>query len=156
MGRPSDFSAEMADRVIEGLVSGKSLRTVCAAEDMPNLSTVIRWLADDSKKDFRLQYAHAREVQAEIYAAETIAIADDGSNDTYQTEDGEAVNHDVIARSRLRVDARKWYASKLAPKKYGDKLAVHGDDELPPVQHDMKVTLAADEAYKRMLQGSPK
>jgi hypothetical protein len=90
--------------------------------------------------EFRHQYARAREAQADFLAEEILQIADDGENDTYATENGPAVNHDVVQRSRLRVDARKWLASKLAPKKYGDKLAVGGADDMPPIGHSLKVT----------------
>lgn len=56
-------------------------------------------------------------------AEEMLEIADDGRNDTYKDEDGrEIANQDVIARSRLRVDARKWLMARMAPKKYGDKI----------------------------------
>lgn len=56
-------------------------------------------------------------------AEETIEIADNGTNDTYTKEDGsEGVNSDVVQRSRLRVDARKWFLSKMMPKVYGDKI----------------------------------
>ena len=73
------------------------------------------------------QYARAREAQADKLVEDILAIADDGSNDTYTDEEGfERTNHDVIARSRLRVDARKWLAGKMAPKKYGDKLEIEG------------------------------
>lgn len=90
---------------------------------MPDKATVFRWLAD--RPDFRDQYARARDEQADFYAEEILQISDDGRNDYYVTEDGtEIVNHDHIARSRLRVDSRKWLASKLAPKKYGDKVDV--------------------------------
>jgi len=59
----------------------------------------------------------------EALAEEILEIADDGRNDTYETEDGaEKVNTDVINRSRLRVDTRKWLMSKLAPKKFGEKV----------------------------------
>jgi hypothetical protein len=91
--------------------------------------TLITWLARHAD-----QYVRAREAQADKLAEDILAIADDGSNDTYQTDDGEVTNHDVIARSRLRVDARKWLAGKMAPKKYGDKLAVGGSDDMPPIQ----------------------
>lgn len=30
-------------------------------------------------------------------------------------------------KARLQIDARKWYASKLAPKKYGDKLDLNAN-----------------------------
>jgi hypothetical protein len=68
-------------------------------------------------------------------AEDILAIADDSASDVIVGENGrEMVNNEAIARSRLRVDARKWLASKMAPKKYGDKLAVGGADDLPPIQ----------------------
>lgn len=80
----------------------------------------MRWIQRD--EDFRKQYAESRTTQAEILASEIIEIADDGKNDTYTDEDGRKLtDYDVIARSRLRVDARKWIASKLLPKVYGEK-----------------------------------
>lgn len=120
VGRPSKFTQELADTICDRLAGGESLRKICSGDDMPAGSTVWLWLSEN--KLFSEQYARAREAQADKLADEIIEIADDGRNDTYQGENGEAVNHDVIARSRLRVDARKWYASKLAPKKYGDKV----------------------------------
>ena len=87
---------------------------------MPAVITVMSWLR--KHPEFAAQYARAREEQAETYADEIVAIADDGRNDTYIDENGhERVNQDVVARSRLRVEARKWVASKLKPKKYGEK-----------------------------------
>lgn len=46
----------------------------------------------------------------------------------------------AVARNRLRMDARKWVASKLKPKKYGDKLALAGDDESPLVVKVVKLS----------------
>lgn len=133
-GRPSAYSDSLAAVICAELAAGKSLVTVCAAEDMPHRATVMRWLADDSKEGFRDNYMRAREAQADFYAEQIIEISDDGRNDTYKDDKGNVVvDHDVIARSRLRVDARKWYASKVAPKKYGDKLAVGGAEDLGPL-----------------------
>lgn len=101
---------------------------------MPGKSTVMRWL--DAHAEFRDQYARAREAQADYWAEEIIEISDDGSNDTYKDEDGhERTNQDVIARSRLRVDTRKWLMARMAPKKYGDKITqeVTGADGAPLV-----------------------
>lgn len=131
MGRPSDYSQETIDIICQRLADGESLRKVCLDEAMPGLSTVMRWLADESHAKFREQYVRAREAQADKLADEILSIADDGQNDTYLTETGLATNHDVIARSRLRVDARKWLASKMAPKKYGEKLELAGDKDHP-------------------------
>lgn len=114
---------EIFTQVCELIAEGKSLRTIEAIPGMPTSRTVLRWLADEDADGLRRQYARAREAQADYMAEEILAIADDGRNDTYSDEEGRVVvDHDVIARSRLRVDARKWLASKLAPKKYGDKL----------------------------------
>jgi hypothetical protein len=75
----------------------------------------------------------------EQMGAELLSIADDGSNDTYVIDEetgATAVNHDVINRSRLRVDTRKWLMSKLAPKKYGDRTVLAGDPDAPLVLAD--------------------
>lgn len=120
-GRPSSFTQEMADLICERIGSGESLRAICRDAEMPAQSTVFKWLVDF--KSFSEQYARAREAQTEALAEEILEIADDGRNDTYTDEDGnERTNHDVVARSRLRVDSRKWLMSKLAPKKYGEKI----------------------------------
>lgn len=130
VGRPSDFTQETADKICEGLIEGKSLRSICRADDMPNAGTVCRWLS--VHKSFREQYERARDAQADTLADEIIDIADDGSND-FMGED-EKYNGDAVARSKLRVDARKWVAAKLKPKKYGDKtiLGSDPDNPLPP------------------------
>jgi hypothetical protein len=121
MARPSDYSAEITATICERLGLGESLRQICEGADMPGKSTVMRWLHDHA--EFRDQYARAREAQAEHWAEEIIQISDDGANDTYKDDDGhERTNNDVIARSRLRVDTRKWLMARMAPKKYGDKI----------------------------------
>lgn len=123
MGRPSSFTPEIGDYICEGLANGRSLREMCREDaEMPSQSMVFRWLAQDEV--FREQYARAREAQADAMADEILAIADETDRDTIDTENGERANNEWIARSRLRVDARKWLASKMAPKKYGDKLDV--------------------------------
>jgi len=101
----------------------------------------MRWLADENHQAFCDQYVRAREAQADRLAEEILEIADDGSNDTYTDENGnERTNQEVVARSRLRVDARKWLASKMAPKKYGDKIQqeVSGADGGPLVVEIVK------------------
>jgi hypothetical protein len=71
----------------------------------------------------RNKYARAREIQADYLADQIIEISDETHSDKSFNEDGyEVTNHEVIARSRLRVDARKWKASKLYPKKYADRV----------------------------------
>lgn len=134
MGRPSEFTQDIADKICGDLADARSLRSICLADDMPGLTTVFRWLRENEA--FRNQYACAREAQADAIFDEALDIADDGSNDWMERrrEDGstdEVVNHEHIARSKLRIDTRKWMAGKLAPKKYGDKTLVGSDPENP-------------------------
>lgn len=128
MSRPSSFTQSAADAICEQIAcSNKGLQTICDEEGMPHVSTVFRWLA--ANESFRDQYARAREAQADFLADEIIAISDDGYRDYVKDDDGrEVVDHDHIARARLRVDSRKWIASKLKPKKYGDRMALTGPD----------------------------
>lgn len=134
MGRPSKYSPEIAARICEAIsTSTKGLHSICQAADLPGVTTVMMWLRDH--EDFRKQYAHAREAQADFLGGQILDIADDGSNDLMTIEKGdssyEMENKEVTNRSKLRVDARKWLMSKLAPKKYGDKIEVSGDAANP-------------------------
>src|SRR3546814_761730 len=110
MAGQTSFTQEAADRICDELSAGRSLRSICLDGDMPSQSTVFRWLRDEAHEEFRQQYARARDNQADTLADEILDIADDGSND-YVGED-EKYNGDAVARSRLRVDARKWLAGK--------------------------------------------
>jgi hypothetical protein len=91
---------------------------------MPAASTVCRWLAQN--EEFRKQYAHARELQADALFDESLDIADDDNGDLVaeKEKDGTIVRGNSVAvqRARLRIDTRKWMAGKLRPKVYGDKL----------------------------------
>ncbi len=90
---------------------------------MPNRSTVHNWIANDVQ-GFAACYSRAKEIGLDELADEILEIADDASRDLQMTEQGPRVDHELIARSRLRVDSRKWLLSKLAPKKYGERSAV--------------------------------
>ena len=104
-GRPTLFSDEMCDTICTRLIEGESLRAICRDAEMPSISSVMKWLREN--ENFSQQYARAKEDQADTLADELIAIAD-------ETKDP--------AKARLQIDARKWAASKLKPKKYGDKV----------------------------------
>lgn len=100
---------------------------------MPCTTTVFVWLSKNA--EFAEQYARAKTESADAFAEDMLDIADDSEDDITIDEDGvPRVNHENIQRARLRVDTRKWLASKLKPKKYGDKVAVGGAEDLPPVQ----------------------
>jgi len=115
-GRPSIYTQDLADELCERLVEGLSLRSICQADDMPGTRTVFRWLRDN--EEFKAAYNLAREAQADTLADQILDIADDSSGDV--KADGSA-NPESVQRARLRVDTRKWIASKLKPKVYGER-----------------------------------
>lgn len=122
-GRPTDYTQGLADSICSLLAEGRSMRTVCKDENLPHKATIFRWLR--TNEEFCDQYTKAKVEGVEAWAEESIDIADDGSNDWMETNDpdnpGYRVNGEHIQRSRLRIETRKWYASKLKPKKYGDR-----------------------------------
>lgn len=145
IGRPLTLTPEIGREINRRIAEGESLRTICSDDTMPSRSIVYDWLlrADEGEPfaSFSDQYVRARELQADSFADEIQDIADDGANDWMETHDkdgkliGWKVNGEAIQRSKLRVDARKWTASKLKPKKYGDRLDLTSGDK--PIQHDL-------------------
>lgn len=133
--------------ICERIANGESLRQICDDEDMPACSTVFAWLGADA--DFSEQYARAREAQADAIFDDILSIADDARNDWMERKnaDGEnigwAENGEAIRRSQLRIEARKWMAGKLKPKKYGEKL---------DVEHTGKVDLTVEGLLDRIAQ----
>lgn len=120
IGRPTGYSQGLADKICELIADGNSLRKICTEDDMPSKSSVFKWLIEH--KDFSDQYARAREAQADSLFDDILDIADESILDTYTDKDGNVkTDSEVIGRSKLRVDARKWMAGKLRPKVYGEK-----------------------------------
>jgi hypothetical protein len=110
------YTPELGDEICAGLAEGKSLAAVCRELGV-EYRDVFKWLRDTEKKEFADNYAHAREAQSHLFAEDVIAISDDPN---LQSDD-----------KRVRIDARKWYAGKMQPKKYGDKTLIGSDPENP-------------------------
>jgi len=126
VGRPTSYNDKIAEKICSLIAEGNSLRSICKRNEMPDKATVMRWLG--VHREFSDQYARAREAQADKLFEECLEIADDTSGDYIKkkNDDGStfwAVDHEHIQRSKLRIDTRKWMAGKLAPKKYGEKVA---------------------------------
>lgn len=124
VGRPSDYTPQLAIAICARVADGESLRSVCRDDAMPAKSAVFEWLREHPA--FADQYAKAKEESAESHADDILEIVDDSRNDWMERNDPEnpgwLANGEVVQRARLRVDTRKWIASKLKPKKYGDKI----------------------------------
>jgi hypothetical protein len=106
-GRPSTYTHETAKEICRMIENGMTLVAICQLPDMPDISTVYDW--QDSHTEFSESYARARQRQADTFASMVMT---------------EAFNSHDAQIGRLRIDALKWTASKLAPKKYGDKVEV--------------------------------
>lgn len=132
MGRPSSFTQETADAICERMAEGESLRSICSDEAMPARTTVRRWL--DENEDFRSRYARARDERTDHFADEILEISDEGDDEDVQSR-------------RLQVDTRKWLMARMAPKKYGDKVAVEasGPDGAPLVPQSFRVEFVKPE-----------
>lgn len=120
MGRSSKFTETIAERICSELMDGKSLRQICLRDDMPDRVTVIRWMV--AFPDFATKCARAREFQADLM-------------DDMILETANAVTSETAVADRVKIAAYQWRASKLAPKRYGDKLDIEhgGEVKLVPV-----------------------
>lgn len=119
-GRPSIYNDELANLICERIaIHSFGLEKLCAYyKDLPDKATINRWR--HKHPEFADQYKQAKISQIETLVDEIIDIADDTSNDIIIDDNGnERCNSEYIARSRLRIDTRKWLAAKLAPKVYG-------------------------------------
>ena len=109
MPRPTIYTDAIADEICARMSQGESLRQILKDEHMPGHTAVYGWLRE--KQAFADNYARARGDQADTYADEITQIADGADNTNYNSK-------------RLQVDARKWVASKLKPKKYGERQSI--------------------------------
>ncbi len=133
-GRPSVYSTEIADHICERLTEGDSLRQICRADNMPNRSTVIRWLAENA--EFATRHAYAREGQGDLM-------------DDYVLETANASTAETAAADRVKISAYQWRAAKLRPKKYGDLQRLeHSGPDGGPIQSETKIDVA--KALERM------
>jgi hypothetical protein len=132
MARPTKFNEEQADLICEQIAqTSLSMKSICEQLCIP-IGTVLAWLA--KQPTFQEKYARAKEMQADLLAEEILDIADDATNDFMTIVKGDesynVENREFINRSRLRVDSRKWIASKLKPKKYGDRIQQEHSGEI--------------------------
>lgn len=129
VGRPTKYTPELSNVICGRIASGESLFRISKDAGMPSTVTMFAWMR--KHEEFLNSYTIAKQECADVYAEEIIDIADDGTNDYMAQletdENGEEkiagwkYNGEHVARSRLRVESRKWLMMKLKPKKYGEK-----------------------------------
>jgi hypothetical protein len=161
--RPTAYTPELADRILDGLADGRTLLDVCDDEGMPAARTVHRWAIDDVE-GFAARIREAREIGCHHLADETIAIADNGRNDwmarrrangTPQERAEFIVDRECVRRSALRIEARQWLVAKRMPQVYG---ARPEPEAQPAAGEDLKTAALAEvmRVIDRTQRGLPK
>ena len=110
------YTPALSDLICKRVSEGESLRAICRDHGMPSEGTVRGWARED-RDGFGSRYRLARELQLDHWADVIIDIADEGDRDPRDRQ--------------VRIETRKWIMSKLAPRRYGDRLLVAGEAENP-------------------------
>jgi len=116
VGRPTSYTKKMAEEICDAIAeSGKGIQQLCDDnEHFPCERTVFRWL--NKHEEFSQQYAIAKIKQVEYLVNEINVMMNEPH---YYMEDGvRRIDAKIL---RTKIDTRKWLASKLVPKVYGDK-----------------------------------
>ena len=120
MGRKTKYTEVLVSEICDRIAGGESLVQICADPEMPSRITVMRWLSSGDYDDFVTQYARAREMQGDYM-------------DDMILQTANACTSDTALADRIKIGAYQWRASKLSPKKYGDKLDLtSGNKPLAP------------------------
>ncbi len=120
------YSKEQKDnavlKITEYISNGRSITAACKIIDV-NRSTYLRWVSECDH--YEKSHFLAMQTKADVIFEQILTIADATADDVTIDDDGRKItNHNVIQRDRLRVDARKWIAAKMNPKKYSDKYSI--------------------------------
>jgi hypothetical protein len=133
------YSAEIADRILDALMSGQPLCDICAEPDMPSTASVQNWIKDD-RCGFKTRYREAREVGYHTICDQMLKIVDDRRNDWImrRREDGSfetMLDPERVNRAELRVKTRRWLLSRMLPKQFGD--GANGSDGKGGYERDL-------------------
>ena len=125
VGRPTGYNDEIAEKILNLVIDGQPIRFICSQVDMPSVATVMRWLSD--YPEFAKQYALAKEMYAHCIFDEIQHIAD-------------TCDPTEVQKAKLMIDARKYIASRLAPKKYGEASLIEAPTEADQREIEIRIT----------------
>ena len=124
---------EIFEKVCMRVEDGEPVRQILEDDDVFSRTVFYKLLEQKDKSE---RYTRAREIRADKIFEEILQIADKQNEDVIRTAEGDIINHNVINRNRLQIDARKWVLSKMLPNKYGDKTKIEHespDGSMAPV-----------------------
>jgi hypothetical protein len=133
----SIYTEKLGMEICDAIAEGRKMVDICLSQGMPAKHVIRKWVFDGKHEAFAEQYFRAKRAAAEMYVEEILDIADESSGDIYIDPDTKKVRFDGenVARSRLRIDSRKWLASKLLRSIYGEGHANQiGDSDAKPVE----------------------
>lgn len=132
LGRPTDYSPELADKICKAISQGNSLKKICDSNySMPCQASIFNWLTQ--YPDFLEKYTKAKEQGIEAKAEELEDIGDEAIEAAWKADPKAAGA--IVQAYKLKIDNMKWAMSKLKPKKYGDKIdmTTNGKDLPTPI-----------------------
>jgi hypothetical protein len=124
------------DAICDEISQGKSLHAWCVENGMKNM-TVTDWINAD--KDRAVKYARARDERSDTYFESLGEVGEQAVRAETAVE---------VAGLRLKADNIKWMLARMSPRKYGDKLAIGGADDLPPVHQDITAAMTPQDAAR--------
>lgn len=129
-GRPTTYTPELGDKICEGIANARPLVKICQDDGMPAPSSVYKWRREHP--EFSENYDKAREDQADLLVEEMLDISDNSVGNPLIVDDVPMLDTDgkpvmivdgpSVSHAKLKVDTRKWAASKFKPNRYADKV----------------------------------
>jgi hypothetical protein len=143
---------EIVEAVADRMRHGESVRGIFRSpgENYPTEITFWRWIAADP--ELLKVYEEAAVKRAERYAEDINALQDE-EPPRITTQFGTRVDPGWVQWQKNRIDTRKWTASKLLPKKYGDRTILSGDNDSPVA---ITIENARSALLDRVLAGATK
>lgn len=132
-GRPTLYTKALAEEICQRISTGESLLKICRDDHMPTRATIHNWILatnEDGTRKYQWffdNYALAMEMRADVAFDEINEIADETPEMVRKT--AEKKSGAMANAQRLRVDARKWTAARMFPKKYSDRHVVTTEDK---------------------------
>ena len=132
MGRISTYNEEIAEEICRRLADGEFLRVICREEGMSHWNTVHDW--KQAHPDFAGRFARARAIGMDAIAEDSLTILEEKPQKV-ATAFGDKVDPGYVAWQKNRAEQRLKVLAKWDPKRYGEKLAIGGAEDLPPLKN---------------------
>ena len=149
IGRPTTYTPEIAAVICDRISRGESLKAICNTQGIPDQVVVYGWLG--RQPEFAQMYARAREEQADTLADEIAALADEEPRMVVDDKGVARIDSAWVQWQKNRVEARKWVAAKLKPKKWGERIQVAGDADSPL---KVEAEVGAEKLLKAILENA--